>query len=76
MDKKWTNEPPTESGWYWWRDNCDPGTRFTVLVVEDCVTSEPYYINGGLGDIENLGEFSDGADDLEWWPIPIEEPPD
>ena len=33
MRLKWTTEPPTEPGWYWWREYPEPGALHMVKVA-------------------------------------------
>ncbi len=63
---EWTKTPPTESGCYWWRENSkDDWQMFSVFVGthSSCVWVSK--------------NTSVGLDDLggEWYPEPIQEPP-
>jgi len=77
---QWSTEPPTEfDAWFFWRVPCDPSALFIVQIVEDCVTHEPLYINGGCDSPLPIGDFIESVgwheeNDLEWYPIRIEPP--
>ena len=60
MDKpKWTTEPPTKPGWYW-RRWVDRGNDYVGQ-------NETYHLENGF--------HAPSGSYLEWWPVPIEEPP-
>lgn len=57
---RWTNEPPTVPGWYWWRYKVYTPTgdveEKAICVREECTMT--YFAVAG-----------------EWWSTPIQEPP-
>jgi hypothetical protein len=77
---QWSTTPPREfDAWFFWRIPCDPSALFIVHIVEDCVTHEPLYINGGCDSPMTIGDFIESVgwheeNDLEWWPVRIEPP--
>ena len=62
MDKKWTNEPPTESGYYWCRYTGEPGCTSGARISEFDALDKVY-----TARLIDMG--------CEWWPVPIEELP-
>jgi len=59
-ESRWTMEPPTKPGYYWFR----------------------YWTpKGQLRDIPRVTQIKEDfkmwtyGPDVEWWPVPIEEPP-
>ena len=68
METKWTNEPPTEPGWYWCRSRLW-STRVREIWRDDGVL---FFEPGGGHDPIVLDEIRSV---WEWWPIRIEHPP-
>jgi len=66
----WTTKPPTEPGWYWSQWPEYDVHRFVELVVPD-KTSASGLVVVRVDGSEALIE----QDYIEWWPIPIPEPP-
>ena len=69
---KWTQTPPSEPGWYWWRQSKTWPERYGSGAMPHCrwVTFQ-----GGVLGVFNSGswrtfEFLGG----EWWPERIPEP--
>jgi len=62
---RWTAEPPTVPGWYWWRQERND--------EQQCVFV--YQCSFGMRSwrVEELHAYS--LDDGEWWSVPIQEPP-
>ena len=63
----WTKEPPTEPGWYWWRD--EDQTPNCVDVIEDRFDYE-LKVENEPGRWRELDCLNHG----EWWPDRIQEP--
>ena len=68
---KWTKEPPTEPGWYWWRSDTDKPKILEVLWLGEQGKSLGLYVRGGSRNLYSLGDWDGG----EWWPERIKEPP-
>jgi len=70
MDKKWTNEPPTEPGWWWLRWQTDLPEVARVEIHRTTGKFQVFYHTADIADpMDNISSYQ------EWWPIPIEEPP-
>lgn len=68
---EWTKQPPTEPGWYWWRDEID--------IPPDNEPRWVYLSPAGLmteNDDVDLNVSPPEELDGEWWPEQISEPPD
>lgn len=63
----WTNEPPTEPGYYWMRW---PGSGEAMVA---CWTEDNGWV--ALNAIEGFAFFPNGGN-VEFWPQRIEPPPD
>lgn len=72
---KWTKEPPTEPGWWFWREWCGGGDiggghRAEAGWLVECEFFSSKRLDPGN---EYVGRWA--ADGREWWPVRIEEPP-
>jgi hypothetical protein len=74
---QWTTTPPTEPGWYWWRDSdtFDVGWGHDTTCVVQIYTVK-------CGEYVELRYRTHGLNRLlpqkskcQWWPVRIEEPP-
>jgi len=66
---EWTTSPPTKPGWYWYRSEDEDG-QFGPFCA--CVWQS---ITGLMAQIlEDRGDLIEMYDG-EWWPEPIQEPP-
>jgi len=66
----WTTTPPTEPGWYWWRDSKSKEAQ-PLNVYKNSDGNFRVYVNlFGFGSDRYMPSRIGG----EWWPIPIEEP--
>ncbi len=73
---RWTTEPPTEPGWYWWREPCSV-TWNVCEIYHGSISSRPLFVRNG-GRVDNLPTFvmiygagGPGGRRLEWaGPIP------
>ena len=69
---QWSSEPPTEPGWYWWRESEDHYSKPFKLVIGNGISAQSHCILA-----LNPADF--GVDEYpmlngEWWPIRIQEP--
>ena len=67
---KWSTTPPTEPGFWFWRVAGDPPTGPRVAHLD-------YFgrrCDSRLFD-DDKGEPLEFCDLIEWWPVPIPEPP-
>lgn len=62
-EPKWSATPPTEPGWYW----CRLVKHYPVVVEVRCCTT-------GLEGIFPTG-WKERFQEIEWYPVRIEEPP-
>lgn len=64
---KWTSQPPTEPGWYWWRKAAGKEP-----VVAECFEAagirRGYFTNGSRMELNERTTWG------EWWPAPIVPP--
>jgi len=62
----WTDIPPTETGWYWWRFM--PGSLVQVIHIHEAHGA--FWVSDSSGvHVLNIGHTSG-----QWWPTPIEPP--
>jgi hypothetical protein len=62
---KWTKEPPTEVGWYWWRINEFESRKQSIM------RQRPLHSDLWLLPFGRRKPFLMRG---EWWPIPITPP--
>ena len=57
----WTKDPPTEPGWYWWRD--------TELIIDNCNQLFPVHF-------DDPAFTKNREPNGEWWTVRIPKPCD
>jgi len=63
----WTEAVPTESGWYWWREDKDNRANCVEVGPESCPLEElSVFLRNRCRSLDNWGG--------EWWPERIKEP--
>ena len=72
--QRWSKEPPTEPGWYWWRDCYGTLTAHPVKVSRSIV-----YLAEGTGSEWLAFGIYEGSKTVEeyvgvWWPEKINVP--
>jgi hypothetical protein len=66
---QWSSEPPTEPGWYWWRESATPIWPPSPVEVErDSRTGHLFHRLDS--DYDELLAMMGG----QWWPEPLEPP--
>lgn len=65
MDK-WTSVPPTEAGWYWWRQ----GPASVSVEIVEIRKGVAFFLNRYGRSVAKTAPYNSG----QWWPAPIVPP--
>lgn len=63
---RWTSEPPTEEGWYWWRE----GPASATIEIVEIRGKVAFFLNRYGRSVARTAPYYRG----QWWPAPIAPP--